>query len=96
MLGRSSKKIYQDINGKIINPTSFSFPSDERTLYNNYMKNLGRFPANIYQCAKPSRSGRETGLDDLQVKGQMKRFIGKKELQVLRIHEQEQEELQAK
>tara|TARA_E500000331_G_C17246487_1_gene709293 strand:+ start:583 stop:2265 length:1683 start_codon:yes stop_codon:yes gene_type:complete len=29
---------------------------------------LGRFPANIYQCAKPSRSERETGLDDLQSK----------------------------
>lgn len=28
----------------------------------------GRFPANIYQCAKPSRSERETGLDDLQSK----------------------------
>ena len=29
---------------------------------------LGRWPANIYQCAKPSRSERETGLDDLQSK----------------------------
>lgn len=28
----------------------------------------GRFPANIYQCAKPSRSERETGLDDLQAR----------------------------
>ena len=28
----------------------------------------GRWPANIYQCAKPSRSERETGLDDLQSK----------------------------
>jgi DNA modification methylase len=26
----------------------------------------GRWPANIYQCAKPSRSERETGLEDLQ------------------------------
>ena len=29
---------------------------------------LGRWPANIYQCSKPSRSERETGLDDLQSK----------------------------
>jgi len=29
---------------------------------------LGRWPANIYQCAKPSRSERETGLDDLESK----------------------------
>ena len=29
---------------------------------------LGRWPANIYQCAKPSRSERETGLEDLQSK----------------------------
>lgn len=28
----------------------------------------GRWPANIYQCAKPSRSERETGLDDLPKK----------------------------
>jgi site-specific DNA-methyltransferase (adenine-specific) len=28
----------------------------------------GRWPANIYQCAKPSRSERETGLDDLDSK----------------------------
>ena len=28
----------------------------------------GRWPANIYQCAKPSRSERETGLEDLQSK----------------------------
>ena len=33
----------------------------------NY-NDLGRWPANIYQCAKPSRSERETGLDDLQSK----------------------------
>ena len=29
---------------------------------------LGRWPANIYQCSKPSRSERETGLEDLQSK----------------------------
>jgi len=29
---------------------------------------LGRWPANIYQCAKPSRSERETGLEDLPQK----------------------------
>ena len=28
----------------------------------------GRWPANIYQCAKPSRSERETGLEDLEKK----------------------------
>ena len=29
---------------------------------------LGRWPANIYQCAKPSRSERETGLDEFKGK----------------------------
>jgi|TARA_R100000081_G_C4819749_1_gene178508 site-specific DNA-methyltransferase (adenine-specific) len=35
---------------------------------NNAPSDLGRWPANIYQCAKPSRSERETGLEDLQSK----------------------------
>ena len=34
----------------------------------NAPSDLGRWPANIYQCAKPSRSERETGLEDLQSK----------------------------
>ena len=34
----------------------------------HYYDIKGRWPANIYQCAKPSRSERETGLDDLQSK----------------------------
>ena len=34
----------------------------------HYYDNKGRWPANIYQCAKPSRSERETGLNDLQSK----------------------------
>jgi len=33
-----------------------------------FAHDLGRWPANIYQCAKSSRSERETGLDDLQSK----------------------------
>ena len=32
----------------------------------NNWSDLGRWPANIYQCAKPSRSERETGLDDTE------------------------------
>ena len=32
------------------------------------VSDLGRWPANIYQCAKPSRSERETGLDDMSKK----------------------------
>lgn len=34
----------------------------------DFFHDQGRWPANIYQCAKPSRSERETGLDDLQSK----------------------------
>jgi DNA modification methylase len=34
----------------------------------NYKPEGGRWPANIYQCAKPSRSERETGLDDMSKK----------------------------
>ncbi len=35
---------------------------------NNAPSDLGRWPANIYQCAKPSRSERETGLEDMSKK----------------------------
>ena len=31
-----------------------------------YAHDLGRWPANLYQCPKPSRSEREEGLDDLE------------------------------
>ena len=48
---------------------SFSaFGEVKKPKYEKTMHDLGRWPANIYQCAKPSRSERETGLDDLQSK----------------------------
>ena len=43
------------VGGKLVNPISTEDPQ-------------ARWPANIYQCAKPSRSERETGLDDLQAR----------------------------
>ena len=43
------------VGGKLVNPISTEDPE-------------ARWPANIYQCAKPSRSERETGLDDLPKK----------------------------
>ena len=42
--------------------------SESNRIINTPPSDLGRWPANIYQCAKPSRSERETGLDDLQSK----------------------------
>jgi DNA modification methylase len=48
---------------------SFSaFGQVKKPKYEKTMHDLGRWPANIYQCAKPSRSERETGLDDLQAR----------------------------
>ena len=68
-VGPQTENLSRYNNGKEnYNPTSFSFAPDERTLYNNSEEKGGRWPANIYQCAKPSRSERETGLDDLQSK----------------------------
>ena len=68
-VGPQTENLSRYNNGKEnYNPTSFSFAPDERTLYNNSEEKGGRFPANIYQCAKPSRSERETGLDDLPQK----------------------------
>ena len=42
--------------------------SESNRIINTPPSDLGRWPANIYQCAKPSRSERETGLEDLQSK----------------------------
>ena len=68
-VGPQTENLSRYNNGKEnYNPTSFSLAPDERTLYNNSEEKGGRWPANIYQCAKPSRSERETGLDDLQSK----------------------------
>lgn len=49
-------------------PTSYSLPNKERTLYNRSELAGGRWPANLYQCPKPSRSEREEGLIDLESK----------------------------
>ena len=40
------------------------FSKSQGKAHNRTIHPLGRWPANIYQCAKPSRSERETGLDD--------------------------------
>jgi DNA modification methylase len=44
------------------------FQKNTSKIIQNNPSSLGRWPANIYQCAKPSRSERETGLDDLQAR----------------------------
>ena len=49
-------------------PTSYSLAPNERTLYNRSELAGGRWPANLYQCPKPSRSEREEGLADLESK----------------------------
>lgn len=60
----------EDPKGRSITGYSDSpiYGSAKELLKNTQSHHLGRWPANIYQCAKPSRSERETGLDDLQSK----------------------------
>lgn len=63
---------------------------------NNRPSDLGRWPANIYQCPKPSRAEREAGLSHLKKKtsrssmntynGQGERFDGAPSPEVLNIH----------
>jgi len=58
--------------------------------------NLGRWPANLFQCAKPSRAEREAGLDHLKKRtsksnmclndGQGERFDGKESPDVANFH----------
>lgn len=55
-------------DGSMASGTDRSVTLPSRDYVENFAHDLGRFPANIYQCAKPSRSERETGLDDLQSK----------------------------
>jgi len=47
------------------NPTSFSVAPKERQLFNQSEIAGGRWPANLFQCPKASRSEREEGCDDL-------------------------------
>ena len=56
---------YEKTNGGSFNT---SLQKDKISYLPSVGHDLGRWPANIYQCAKPSRSERETGLDDLQSK----------------------------
>ena len=58
----------EDPKGRSIGGYSDSpiYGSAKELLKNTQSHDLGRWPANIYQCAKPSRSERETGLEDLQ------------------------------
>lgn len=47
-----------------------SLPKDKRVFDPVVGHSLGRWPANIYQCAKPSRSERDQGLEDFEpIKG---------------------------
>ena len=55
-------------DGSMASGTDRSVTLPARDYVENFAHDLGRFPANIYQCAKPSRSERETGLDDLPQK----------------------------
>ena len=55
-------------DGSLSGGTDRSVTLPSRDYVENFAHDLGRFPANIYQCAKPSRSERETGLEDLQSK----------------------------
>jgi len=55
-------------DGSMASGTDRSVTLPARDYVENFAHDLGRWPANIYQCAKPSRSERETGLDDLQSK----------------------------
>jgi site-specific DNA-methyltransferase (adenine-specific) len=55
-------------DGSLSGGTDRSVTLPSRDYVENFAHDLGRWPANIYQCAKPSRSERETGLDDLQSK----------------------------
>ena len=65
-VGRSSADIRPPHENKSIknNEREVQFNASKKVI--NNWSDLGRWPANIYQCAKPSRSERETGLDDLQ------------------------------
>ena len=60
----------EDPKGRSIGGYSDSpiYGSAKELLKNTQSHDLGRWPANIYQCSKPSRSERETGLDDLQAR----------------------------
>lgn len=64
-----SQEPYKEGDGR--NTGSSSVGWGKSKSMNTFMSSphdLGRWPANIYQCAKPSRSERETGLEDLQSK----------------------------
>lgn len=64
--------------------------------YNYESSNLGRWPANLYHCPKPSRGEREAGLEHLKTRparsnmclgdGQGERFDGKESAEVANFH----------
>jgi len=52
--------------------SNISFVAQKSIDLNSYCPNLGRWPANIYQCPKPSRAERDEGLEHLE--GDIKNF----------------------
>ena len=52
------------------NNSNGRFQKNTSKIIQNIPSDLGRWPANIYQCAKPSRSERDQGLEDFEpIKG---------------------------
>jgi len=52
-------------DGSLSTGTGISVQLPEMTYCNSFAHHLGRWPANIYQCAKPSRAERDAGLEHL-------------------------------
>ena len=55
-------------DGSMASGTDRSVTLPARDYVENFAHDLGRWPANLYQCPKPSRSEREEGLTDLESK----------------------------
>jgi len=92
-----------NLNGGSYNTKGTSKKSKDRaTSYytevaeKEFINPKGRFPANLYQCAKPSRGEREAGLDHLKMRparsnmclgdGQGERFDGRESPEVANFH----------
>ena len=56
-------------DGSLSTGTGISVQLPEMTYCNSFAHHLGRWPANIYQCAKPSRAERDAGLEHLHTIG---------------------------
>jgi DNA modification methylase len=84
------------LNGTGGNTWSIGQPPDQTRTDPYFLSDLGRWPANLYQCAKPSRGEREAGLDHLKMRparsnmclgdGQGERFDGRESPDVANFH----------